>query len=303
MGDEQQRPVERAERRLELLDRRQVEVVGRLVEHEPVRRPTAISSARLARVRSPGESARRSGATASLAEPELGQQRARLLQRSAPLRADEGVEQRAVGRRTRRGAWSSSPTRTPGPTQRVPAASGTRPSSASTSVVLPLPFGPTSAIALAPGDLEVERAEREAAAPHDRAARAARRSSPERSPPPKRSCSSQRRHGLSTVVQPLDRLLGRARPSPPASPTARSRLARPILSGSRRLAWRGARRSPTTGAGGAARSVSRSRSVGVGLVALLARGARPSRAARGSPPSRRRTPPRCGRSRRARARA
>ena len=36
VGDEQHRAAERVERRLELLDRRQVEVVGRLVEHEAV---------------------------------------------------------------------------------------------------------------------------------------------------------------------------------------------------------------------------------------------------------------------------
>jgi hypothetical protein len=37
VGDEQHRAAERIERRLELLDRRQVEVVRRLVEHQAVR--------------------------------------------------------------------------------------------------------------------------------------------------------------------------------------------------------------------------------------------------------------------------
>ena len=37
VGDEQDRAAERVERDLELLDRGEVEVVGRLVEHEAVR--------------------------------------------------------------------------------------------------------------------------------------------------------------------------------------------------------------------------------------------------------------------------
>ena len=42
----------------------------------------------------------------------------------------------------RRRAWSSSPTTTPGPIQRAPDTSGSRPSNESMSVVFPDPFGP-----------------------------------------------------------------------------------------------------------------------------------------------------------------
>ncbi len=42
-------------------------------------------------------------------------------------------------------AWSISPTTTPGPVHRSPAANGKRPSSARSNVVFPLPLGPTIA--------------------------------------------------------------------------------------------------------------------------------------------------------------
>ena len=171
--------------------------------------PDAISSARLARVRSPGrEAARRRAPTASLLEPELGQQRARLLLRQPALR-DERVEQRAgaveAGARLVERRRSARPGR-PSACPRRAAAGRAAPS---TSVVLPLPFGPTSATrsphASSRSSGPSAKLPRRSTAPSSRTV-----TSPERSPPPKRSCSSQRRHGLSTVVEPLDRLLGRA---------------------------------------------------------------------------------------------
>ena len=54
MGDEDECPLVGLQRLLELLDRRQVEVVGRLVETSRLT-PTACSKANEARVLSPGE--------------------------------------------------------------------------------------------------------------------------------------------------------------------------------------------------------------------------------------------------------
>ena len=106
-------------------------------------------------------------------------------------------------------AWSSVPIRTPGPTQRSPADSGSRPSRPSTSVVFPLPFGPTSATR----------------SPH-----ASSRSSGPRTKLPRRSSARSQPGGdvagalaaaeaqlqlpalprLVDDVEPLERLLGRA---------------------------------------------------------------------------------------------
>ena len=77
MCDEKQRPVERAQRPLELLDRRQVEVVRRLVEHEAPR-----SARRLERKLGPRPLARREapGRPQDVVgvEVELGEERARI---------------------------------------------------------------------------------------------------------------------------------------------------------------------------------------------------------------------------------
>ena len=94
--------------------------------------------------------------------------------------------------------------------------------------------------------------------------------SPERSPPPKRSCSSQRFHGFSTL--PSRSIAFSVARTFDACFSERSAVWWRIdLSGSSPLGGLGlrARRSPTTGAGCATRSVSRSRCVRVGLVAGL----------------------------------
>ena len=164
VGDEEHRAVERVERRLELLDGRQVEVVRRLVEHEHVgavghqqrqRRPGALT--RRQRRRRPRDVVGD--------EPELGQQRAGRRRRRAPV-ASWNARSNGVGPVSRSRACSTSPTTTLGPRATVPAASSARPSTASSSVVLPAPFAPTRAIrSPAPID-QVDRSETEAAVLH-----------------------------------------------------------------------------------------------------------------------------------------
>jgi hypothetical protein len=74
VGDQQQRPLVRVQRLLQLLDRRQVEVVGRLVQHQQVD-PGRLQQ----RQRGPGPLARRQRAGRAQhvvgPQPELGQQR------------------------------------------------------------------------------------------------------------------------------------------------------------------------------------------------------------------------------------
>ena len=196
-------------------------------------------------------------------------------------------------------AWSSVPIRTPGPTQRSPADSGSRPSRPSTSVVFPLPFGPTSATrsphASSRSSGPRTKLPRRSSAPSSRAV-----TSPERSPPPKRSCSSQRFHGFSTTSS-RSSAFSDARTLPACFSERSARRATRLLSGSEPLAFLHARLGPlplAVHAVGQARRAARCRTR-----SAPRRGARRSRAAPGSPPSRRRTRSRCGRSRRARARA
>ena len=82
MRDEEQRARPRLERLLELFDRGQVEVVGRLVEHEAVRAP----SHEQGELRACALTGRQRGARALdvvRAEAELGQQRPGLLREDA----------------------------------------------------------------------------------------------------------------------------------------------------------------------------------------------------------------------------
>ena len=73
----QQRAVVAVERLLELLDGGQVEVVRRLVEHEAVH-ALGREAGEHGPVRSPGDSVARGARHVLGAEPELGQQRARV---------------------------------------------------------------------------------------------------------------------------------------------------------------------------------------------------------------------------------
>ena len=97
MRDEDQRPVVRAERTLELLDRRQVEVVRRLVEHEAAGSARGLNRELRARSLAGREA---SGGPEDMArvEVELREQRPGL-PLEHPGRCAEGVEQRLVGRK------------------------------------------------------------------------------------------------------------------------------------------------------------------------------------------------------------
>ena len=138
--DEDQRSVEGAQRALELLDRGQVEVVRRLVEHEAAdaRAPPA------ARARPRPLAGRERLAPAAA----RGRRRGRTWRAACALHPRAATTpRRRCGSAARPSRKASAPVRSrrrrpTGPTRRVPLSSGTRPSSASISVVLPLPFGP-----------------------------------------------------------------------------------------------------------------------------------------------------------------
>src|SRR5207244_607747 len=138
MGYDDECAVEVCERVLEVLDRlRSRWFVGSSRTRQLT--PRAETSASSARVRSPGESGAARGRASSAARPNF----ASSVGASASVN-DEAVRtsERSSDRPAKRvRAWSIAPSSTPGPTRREPAASGCTPSSASTSVVLPLPFG------------------------------------------------------------------------------------------------------------------------------------------------------------------
>ena len=157
-------------------------------------------------MRSPGDSgraaaarARRRGRTWPAAS---GPRRA-----TQPGRVAERVEQRSRRRRTRRGPGRARPPRRRGRATARPTTSGSRPSSAPSSVVLPEPLGPTMAsrspqpISRSTGPSR--NAPRSTTAPASRAT-----TSPLRGAAASSSRSSQPSHGLSTDVEPLERLLG-----------------------------------------------------------------------------------------------
>ena len=233
-------------------------MVRRLVEHEPVRAGRHQQREARARALARGEAARRArdrvaarGRTwpAASARPAAASRSARRTRRAA----------RAAPSKPRR-AWSSVPMRTPGPIQRVPAASGSRPRSPSTSVVFPLPLGPTSAT---------------------RSPQASSRSSGPSTKLPRRSSRAVQAHGhvaralaaaeaqlqlpapprLLDGLEPLDRLLGRADLRRlllgALGPLGAADLVGLVAGRGLGLAHAA---SPTTGAGCGARSARRSRS-------------------------------------------
>ena len=166
VGHQQDRAVEAVQRRLQLLDRGQVEVVGRLVEHQQVD---------LA-----GLQQRERGAGA-LARREAGRPDGRRAPRRARTsRAACASRARAAGR-SRRGtppatfssprksarAWSISPIWTREPSVAVPSSRGMRPRSAPSRVDFPDPFAPVTH-AVGPVDAGIDRAERELAPTHHR---------------------------------------------------------------------------------------------------------------------------------------
>ena len=219
--------------------------------------PDAISSARLARVRSPGESDRAGRVTASCARPNFASSE-RASCWVSPLCATKASSSAAGPSKPRR-AWSSSPMRTPGPIQRVPALSGRSPEEAVDERRLPAAVRADQRDPLAPRQLEVDRAEHEVAAAEHRmleahgdvAASARRRRSAAAAPSAARACRPRR----------AARSPSRSRaPSTPASRSVRSG-ARGSTCPARR--WPtpspSARPSPTTAAGGGRGRSERSR--------------------------------------------
>ena len=95
MGDEEQRAVVLVERSLELLDRRQVEVIRRFVEHEAIRALRRERGQHGARALA-GRKRRARAKHVIGAESELREHRARFVAAKAG-RGDEPFEQRAVG--------------------------------------------------------------------------------------------------------------------------------------------------------------------------------------------------------------
>ena len=135
-------PAVALERRFELLDRGQVEMVRRLVEHEAVdalgaeqreRRPCALAGRE--RVGGPGD--------VFGAQTELREQRPRRARHQRARGLEAGEERRISGERGAGLVELADDHARPEP--RSPASSGRRPMTASSSVVLPLPFAPTIA--------------------------------------------------------------------------------------------------------------------------------------------------------------
>ena len=140
MGDEHDGALEVLERRLELHDRLQIEVVGRLVEDEAFT-PRAARSASVARLRSPGESERAGAPDVICAERELGEKRSGRADFET-RRVEEEIEQRAAPRRRRlRLAEARRARRRDRPSAGPPPA-GARREAPCKSVVLPAPFRP-----------------------------------------------------------------------------------------------------------------------------------------------------------------
>ena len=95
MGDEDERARVALERELELLDRLQVEMVRRLIEHERVRALRREQGEHRARPLARGERRRRPLDLAG-SERELGEQRSGVARRQ-PRRPCEELEERALG--------------------------------------------------------------------------------------------------------------------------------------------------------------------------------------------------------------
>ena len=208
----------------------EVEVVGRLVEHQPVG-----ADAMQQRQRGPGPLARRQrvGRPGHVvgAEPELGQQRPGLGQRQPGL----GQEPRRAGSaepcEAASGPGRARRPRHRGPSRRSPAVSGSRPSSASTSVDLPAPLGPTTPPgrpSRPPG--RPGRAERAPLRRRRSARRADHRRRCARPSPAQPQLPAL--EGLVHHLQPLQRLVGPGRPCPPSSPRSGMLWWRMFLSGS-----------------------------------------------------------------------
>ena len=201
-------PVVAAQCRLQLFDGRQVEVVGRFVQHEEVdagggeRRqlgPGALT----------GRERRRRSEHRFGTEPELGQLRPGC-RGDSPVGGHERFGQAGGRPEARAGPGPARPRRRSG---RCAASrgQGEPPRSASTSVVLPDPLGPTSAMRSAQPMSSVNGPS--VKSPRSTTASSSRTTtSPDRAASLMLNCRSQPSQGFSTSVERLERALGAPRP-------------------------------------------------------------------------------------------
>ena len=138
-------------------------MVGRLVEDQSVD-ASGGQHPEHARVRSPGESDAPARWTSSAPRPNFASASAGLAARESALAAERRAGVRPANGP---GLCGNSP-KTPGPTQRRPASSGSSPSSDPSRVVLPAPLPPTHRDPVAVRDLEVDGAKAEAPRPTTR---------------------------------------------------------------------------------------------------------------------------------------
>ena len=192
--------VEGVQRLLELLDRRQVEVVGRLVEDEQVD-PAGLQQRERRRgsVR-PGDSVAggpmRPGAAPS---PNFASRvRTSAVGQSGTSPAKASTE-RLARRGTARAPGRPRPPRTPEPSDAPPGRSGRRPSSTASSVDLPPPFGPVTATRSTAVQLQVDGPEAERAPLGRRPPAGVATTSPERGAAAMTNCSAHSLRGSSTT--------------------------------------------------------------------------------------------------------
>ena len=202
------------ERLLELLDRGQVEVVRRLVEHEAVHAARREQRERRPRALARRQRVGRRAVTWSAPSPNLASSdRAR--RREQPARGVEARRAAVASPANAARAWSSSPTTTPGPSRRSPGVEREPAEQRVEQRRLAAAVGAEDRDPLAVVDLEVDRPEHEVAAPHDRARRAGRR--PRRcGARPRSPCADPSPPTASRRVrlEPLERPVGDLAPWP-----------------------------------------------------------------------------------------
>ncbi len=200
--DEQQRAVVGVEGRLELLDRGQVEVVGRLVEHEAVDAAGAEQRERRARALARRQRTARPRSTCSAPSPNFASSE-RASFGEQPARRARTRRAAARRRRTRPRAWSSSPTTTPGPSHCVRRRRAAAAEQRVEQRRLAAAVRAEDRDPLAVVDLQVDRTEREVAAAHDRAGE-----------PATTAAAARRGRDLHAQLPALPRLVDRVRLEP-----------------------------------------------------------------------------------------
>ena len=254
-------------------------MVGGLVEHEVVdaRRPGTRRARPGCARRARGE--RRARPTWSAPRPNLASSERDSLRRQAGGRRERVAAAGSPASASARRAWSSSPTTTPGPSQRRPAASGWRPSRAPSSVVLPAAVRPAIASrspqpisrSTGPSGTSPARPPRPPAGPRPRRRGAPRRTSAAAASPP----TACRRPSSRSTARSVARALAAS-----FSVWARLWVADELVAVASASSWPARRPARPTPAGGWARSASGRRCWRVGGVVLLgvaAGGARSSR--------------------------